>query len=459
MQALEYHHALELFSRHAFKRNHPDVGYEELSSKVMKYAQGVPLALKVLGCFLHKREKEVWESAIDKLQRILHPSILEVLKISYDSLDDKEKNIFLDVACFFQGEHVDPVMKFFNASGFYPEIGMSVLVDKSLIAIDSYIKITMHDLLQELGREIVRQESIDPGNRSRLWHHEDIYEVLTYNTGTEKIEGICLDMSKVKEIRLNPNTYTKIPKLRFLKFYSSSINGENKCKISYLQDSGFAEVKYLHWYGYPLKSLPSNLSAEKLVLLEVPHSDIEQLWDCVKHYSNLNQIIHAACNKLIAKTPNPTLMSRLNKLVFLNLRGSKSLKSLPSGIFSLEFLTKLDLSGCSKLKRLPEISSDCKRLKSLPSSLCKSKSLGVLILCCCSNLQRLPEYLGQFSSPIVLNLAKTNIERIPKSITQLVMLRYVLLSYSERLQSSPKPSFIERGRQALQPFLSLFSKL
>ncbi|KAH9726272.1 ADP-ribosyl cyclase/cyclic ADP-ribose hydrolase [Citrus sinensis] len=348
-----------------------------------------------------------------------------------------------------KGEHVDPVMKFFNASGFYPEIGMSVLVDKSLIAIDSYIKITMHDLLQELGREIVRQESIDPGNRSRLWHHEDIYEVLTYNTGTEKIEGICLDMSKVKEIRLNPNTYTKIPKLRFLKFYSSSINGENKCKISYLQDSGFAEVKYLHWYGYPLKSLPSNLSAEKLVLLEVPHSDIEQLWDCVKHYSNLNQIIHAACNKLIAKTPNPTLMSRLNKLVFLNLRGSKNLKSLPSGIFSFEFLTKLDLSGCSKLKRLPEISSGNiswfflrgTAIEELPSSIERLPRLG------------LPEYLGQFSLPIVLNLVKTNIERIPKSINQLVMLRYVLLSYSERLQSSPKPLFIERGRLALQPFL------
>ncbi|XP_024042951.1 TMV resistance protein N [Citrus clementina] len=237
MEALEYHHALELFSRYAFKRNHPDVGYEKLSSNVTKYAQGIPLALKVLSCFLHKREKEVWESAIDKLQRILHPSILEVLQISYDDLDDKEKSIFLDVACFFRG--------------------ISVLVDKSLIAIDSHKKITMHDLLQELGREIVRQESINPENRSRLWYHEDIYEVFTYNM-----------------------------------FYGSSFNGENKCKVSllpnkckvsYLQDSGFAEVKYLHWHGYPLKSLPSNLSAEKLVLLEVPDNDIEQLWDCVKH--------------------------------------------------------------------------------------------------------------------------------------------------------------------------------
>ncbi|KAH9782321.1 ADP-ribosyl cyclase/cyclic ADP-ribose hydrolase [Citrus sinensis] len=350
MEALEYHHALELFSRHAFKQNHPDVVYKELSSKVMKYAQGVPLALKVLGCFLYKREKELWESAIDKLQRILHPSILE---------------------------------------------------------------------------------------------------------GTEKIEGICLDVSKVKEIHLNPNTFSKMRKLRFLKFYSSSFNGENKCKVSHLQDLGFAEVKYLHWHGYPLKSLPSNLSAEKLVFLEVPNSDIEQLWNGVKHYSKLNQLIHAACKKLIAKTLNPTLIPHLNKLVILNLRGSKSLKSLPAGIFNLEFLTELDLSGCSKLKRLPEISSgnigqfflsgtaieelpssfelllrlwlldlsDCKRLKSLPSSLRKLKSLELLSLRGCSNLQRLPEWLGQLSSPLKVNLMKTNIERIPESIIQQFMLR------------------------------------
>ncbi|KAH9726260.1 ADP-ribosyl cyclase/cyclic ADP-ribose hydrolase [Citrus sinensis] len=429
------------------------------------------------------------ESKVEEIESILGVESKDVYSLGIWGIGGIGKTtiaraIFDKISGDFEGEDVDPVMKFFNASGFYPEIGMSVLVDKSLIAIDSYNKITMHDLLQELGKEIVRQESINPENRSRLWHHEDICEVLMYNTGTKKIEGICLDMSKVKEIHLNPSTFTKMPKLRFLKFYSSSFNGENKCKISYLQDPGFGEVKYLHWYGYPLKSLPSNLSAEKLMLLEVPDSDIEQLWDCVKHYRKLNQIIPAACNKLIAKTPNPMLMPRLNKLVLLNLRGSKSLKRLPSRIFNLEFLTKLNLSGCSKLKRLPEISSgniswlflretaieelpssierlhrlgyldllDCKRLKSLPRSLWMLKSLGVLNLSGCSNLQRLPECLAQFSSPIILNLAKTNIERIPKSISQLLMLRYLLLSYSESLQSSPKPPFRARGPLALQPF-------
>ena len=37
----------------------------------------------------------------------------------------------------------------------------------------------MHDLLQEMGKEIVRQHSKEPGKRSRLWNHEDIHLVLT----------------------------------------------------------------------------------------------------------------------------------------------------------------------------------------------------------------------------------------------------------------------------------------
>ncbi|KDO42460.1 hypothetical protein CISIN_1g040862mg, partial [Citrus sinensis] len=176
-------HALELFNRHAFRQNLVDVDYKELSDKVINYAQGVPLALKILGCYLFERKREVWENAIKKLKNFLHQNILDVLKISYDGLDNDEKNIFLDVACFFKGEDVYLAKKFLEASGFYPEIGISILVDKSLIAINPYNKITMHDLLQELGREIVRQESTNPGNRTRLWHHEDIYEVLAYNRG------------------------------------------------------------------------------------------------------------------------------------------------------------------------------------------------------------------------------------------------------------------------------------
>lgn len=41
----------------------------------------------------------------------------------------------------------------------------------------------MHQLLREMGREIIRQESRkQPGKRSRLWYHEDVFNVLRDKT-------------------------------------------------------------------------------------------------------------------------------------------------------------------------------------------------------------------------------------------------------------------------------------
>lgn len=174
--------ALKLFSRHAFGGDHPYESHTELTCKTIKYACGVPLALKVLGRFLSGKRKEVWENAISKLETAPHREIQEVLKISYDGLDDKEQNIFLDIACLFINEDTDIVTKFLDDCEFFATSGIDVLVDKSLITISDHNKIKMHDLLRGLGREIVRKESInDPGKRSRLWHHKEIYKILSEN--------------------------------------------------------------------------------------------------------------------------------------------------------------------------------------------------------------------------------------------------------------------------------------
>ncbi|KAM4070415.1 hypothetical protein ACB094_12G163900 [Castanea mollissima] len=58
----------------------------------------------------------------------------------------------------------------------------------------------MHDLLQEMGRDIVRHESSkDPGKRSRLWVYKDIDDVLTKNMGTEAVQSIVLEPSEPKK--------------------------------------------------------------------------------------------------------------------------------------------------------------------------------------------------------------------------------------------------------------------
>lgn len=174
--------ALQLFSWHAFRKSQPKEEFMMHSCDAVTYAKGLPLALVVLGSFLYGRSVHEWESQLDKLKQIPNKKIYEILKISYDGLEDgTQKAIFLDIACFFRGMDKDYVMKVFHACNFKPIIGVQVLIEKSLISIENN-KLQMHDLLQAMGRQIVQQESPNiPGRRSRLWFHEDIVHVLTEN--------------------------------------------------------------------------------------------------------------------------------------------------------------------------------------------------------------------------------------------------------------------------------------
>ena len=174
--------ALQLFSMKAFKKDSPLEGYVELSQEIISYASGLPLALKVLGSFLFHRSIDAWKGAISRLKESPEREILDVLQISYDGLKEREKNIFLDIACFFNRKHEDYVVSILQTLYDQPIIDIDVLKEKSLITTSWGKKLQMHDLLQELGREIVRRESPEnPSQRSRLWLGEDIFRVLKYS--------------------------------------------------------------------------------------------------------------------------------------------------------------------------------------------------------------------------------------------------------------------------------------
>ena len=104
--------------------------------------------------------------------------IQKVLQISFDELDEDQKNIFLDIAIFFHEFGKDFTIEILNSCNFSAISGISTLIDKSLISIIDD-KLHMHDLLVEMGEEIVRSTSPrEPGKRSRLWMQQDIYDVL-----------------------------------------------------------------------------------------------------------------------------------------------------------------------------------------------------------------------------------------------------------------------------------------
>ncbi|KAG7948145.1 hypothetical protein I3843_14G132500 [Carya illinoinensis] len=184
VQLLQIDEAVQLFSLSAFKKNNPPENYMDLSKHFVKYAQGLPLALKVLGSYLFGRTIDAWESARDQLEAIPNKDIMNILQISFEGLEDAQKKLFLDMACFFQEEWLNNNFKeTLKGFGYYPDINIEILVEKSLISKSKYERLLMHDLLKKMGEEIVCREFPDePGRRTRLFRHGDVFHVLKNDT-------------------------------------------------------------------------------------------------------------------------------------------------------------------------------------------------------------------------------------------------------------------------------------
>jgi hypothetical protein len=184
MKEMNAGESVELFSWHAFKEATPREDFVEISKNVVEYCRGLPLALEVLGSYLFDRPVSEWECVLEKLKRIPNDQVQRKLKISYDGLnDDTERDIFLDIAIFFIGMDRSDVVNILNGCGLFAEIGISVLVERSLVTVNNKNKLEMHDLLRDMGREIVRETAPkELEKRSRLWFHEDVLDVLSDQT-------------------------------------------------------------------------------------------------------------------------------------------------------------------------------------------------------------------------------------------------------------------------------------
>ncbi|MCI08030.1 TMV resistance protein N, partial [Trifolium medium] len=165
--------SLELFSWHAFRQPSPRVDLNEFSRYMVAYCRGLPLALEVYGSYIYQTTKEEWISELSTQKRI-----------SYDGLmNDMEIDIFLDICCFFIGKDRFYVTEILNGCGLHADIGIAILIERGFLNVQKNNKLAMHDLIRDMGREIVRGSSpTEPGKRSRLWFHEDVHDVLTTNS-------------------------------------------------------------------------------------------------------------------------------------------------------------------------------------------------------------------------------------------------------------------------------------
>ncbi|XP_061361224.1 TMV resistance protein N-like [Gastrolobium bilobum] len=435
--------ALHLFCLKAFKRDQPQEGYLDLSNEVVDYTGDLPLALEVLGSYLYGRTVDVWHSAVKKLRSVPHPKIQDTLKISYDGLDSMEKNIFLDIACFFKGMKRDELIDILENCDYCPQIGIEILIERSLVSLDpGNNELRMHDLLREMGRNIVFQESPnDPGRRSRLWFQEDIDHVLAKNKGTEAIHGIVLNLPQPYEARWNTEAFSKTSQLKFLSLCEMQL----PLGLSFLPSS----VKVLHWRGCPLKTLPLRNQLDEVVDIKLSHSEIEQLWQGIKFMEklkylnltfsknlkrlpdfsgvpNLETLVLKGCESLTEVHPS---LVQHNKVVLMNFEDCKSLRALP-GKLEMSSLKELILSGCSEFKFLPEFGERMEHLsmlalegtaiKKLPSSLGCLVGLAVLNLKNCKSLVCLPDSIHGLISLRILNISGcSKLSRLPEGLKEI----------------------------------------
>ncbi|KAH0711326.1 hypothetical protein KY289_007285 [Solanum tuberosum] len=192
MTTLLEHDAIRLFNQHAFKGEAPDEHIKELVLEVVSHAKGLPLALRLWGISLHNQDKTMWREVVDMIKRESSPDIVKNLKISFEGLQDKEKTIFLDIACFFRGMRKDDIIKILESYDLYARIRLHGLIEKSLVFISKYDTIQMHDLIQDMGRYVVTMQK-NSRQPSRLWNIEDFDDVMANNTVSRQNTAIIFN--------------------------------------------------------------------------------------------------------------------------------------------------------------------------------------------------------------------------------------------------------------------------
>ncbi|KAL0017104.1 hypothetical protein SO802_004173 [Lithocarpus litseifolius] len=343
----------------------------------------------------------------------------------------------------------------------------------------------MHDLLQEMGKEIVcREAPQEPGRRSRLWNDMDIFSILKNNTGTEFIEGMVINSPPHKE-ELNAEAFSKMKRLRLIKI----CNVQLPQGLNYLSN----ELRMMDWCDYPLKSMPISFRPTNLVELIMPRNCIEQLPTgfaiCKRLHSlpreinmeSLKNFILFGCSRLrnfleigrdmtrllelyldgTAIEELPSSFKHLTGLILLNLQECENISSFPQVICSLTSLKILNLLGCNsqppKSWHFPGLSfiyathvlwknsffiAQHPELEPInlfmPRSFSGLRSLASLDLSDCNLLDgAFPGDLGCLSSVRFLNLSKSNFTLLPDSIFQLPKLRVLYVDNCSRLQALP----------------------
>ncbi|CAN1245438.1 Disease resistance protein L6 [Linum grandiflorum] len=475
-EEMSYDHSLQLFSKHAFRMDYPPGDYAALCDDFVKVASRLPLALKVIGSLLFRREKQFWEVKLTELKNLPSTSskVHQRLKISYNELTPNEKQIFLDIACYFIGEDKESPVHMWSDCKFYPETGISTLVLRSLIKIDEENRFWMHDLLRDLGRAIVVEEDVkNPCKRSRIWSDEDAWNMLKNIEGADQVEMLRIDTRRDRNLKLAAKTFEKLADLRYLDMAFFTVTGDFG---EILPDTSLRKLNLCGcWSVGELDGCTELVKITCYQKLEMLRKLNMAGCESIKELSNMSDLKHLqdlnmeGCTKLIKVRS----FGKLETLRKLNMSGCKSIKELPdmsglknlhdlnlegctglikvAGFGKLDKLRKLNMSGCNTIKELPDMSGlknlhdinleGCTELVKV-TSFEKLETLRKLNMSGCNTIKALPDMSGLISLDF-LNLEGCTELIDVKCFGKLEMLRKLNMSGCKSIKELPDMSCLK----------------
>nr|VDD63114.1 unnamed protein product [Brassica oleracea] len=344
VKCLDQEDALQMFKHISFGGGPCPDGFEKLLIRASRLAHGLPYALHSYSLHLHRKTAEEWEKVLLEFEKAPHTNIFHFLRSSYEGLTPRDKIAFLHVACLFNGHHV------LRASSLLFDGGRKVrhLVEKSLVDISAQGCINMHVLVEEMGRELVLEESDHIPERQRILWGNKVYDVLLDNIGTERIEGLALDMCEMPDVlHIEDSSFRAMRKLKFLIFYTHL--DDKRSKLELLQHAARLPrmLRLLHWDDYPLTILP--LSSAVLVELTLRRSNLRTLWnnDMLRNLKRLD----VSGSKDLTQLPDLSMAMELEELVA---EGCMKLRLIRLTSTRRRYsLRHLDISNCVALPNLP----------------------------------------------------------------------------------------------------------
>ncbi|KAG2272876.1 hypothetical protein Bca4012_075156 [Brassica carinata] len=482
--------ALKILCLSAFRQNSPSSGFEDMAIEVTRLAGRLPLGLCVFGAYLRGLSRDHWINALPRLRTSLDGEIGKVLRVSYEALCEEDQGLFLHIACFFKGESINDMVDCLAESRLNVDHGLQILVDKCFISIHGWRRqLVVHNLLEQLAKDIVRKQSDDPGKRQFLVDAQDICYVLEENAGTETIRGIDFDLSEVKrDLIIDERAFEGMSSLQFLRFKKRGLYNNTKLLLPRGLKFKVRKLRLLEWDQFPLTCFPREFQLRCLVKLIMVSSRLEKLWEgpiplpCLNlmelsyskylkelpdlsNATNLKKLIAVCCSSLseissIGKSTSlqelhlpvcdkliviPSSIGNAINLNTLNVRACYGVVDLPSSIWSLKKLRKLFLIGSKirlgpQLRSFPDISCDITEfsmtdteIEEFPSSIMAFSCLRDL----CVNAKRLEVFPDVPDTIENLELNNARIEEIPPSIQNLSRLTYLRMHRCKKLKVLP----------------------